>query len=67
MADTGEEYAPPMLAELFHGFPHLNIAFRTVNSTFSPSSEVYLEFSWTSFEMRTTTVSLPSETTRASQ
>ncbi|XP_046406971.1 protein tweety-2 [Ischnura elegans] len=38
-----EDYSPPLLAWLFHSLPHLNIALRSVNSTFNPASEAYLE------------------------
>nr|CAD7194669.1 unnamed protein product [Timema douglasi] len=36
---------PPLLARVFHAFPHLNISLHLVNSTFDPRSTVYLEAS----------------------
>ncbi|GAB6021046.1 hypothetical protein CHUAL_003681 [Chamberlinius hualienensis] len=40
----GEDtYQPSQLVQLFHSFPHIDMKFQLVNSTFNPDSVVYLE------------------------
>ncbi|XP_012347428.1 protein tweety isoform X2 [Apis florea] len=38
-----EQYTVPQLAKVFHGLPHLNVSLHSVNNTFNPHSEIYLE------------------------
>ncbi|CAL7935467.1 unnamed protein product [Xylocopa violacea] len=38
-----EQYTVPQLARVFHSLPHLNVSLRSVNNTFNPHSEIYLE------------------------
>ncbi|XP_017755168.1 PREDICTED: protein tweety isoform X1 [Eufriesea mexicana] len=38
-----EQYTVPQLARVFHGLPHLNVSLYSVNNTFNPHSEIYLE------------------------
>ncbi|KAK0167955.1 hypothetical protein PV327_001803 [Microctonus hyperodae] len=38
-----EQYTIPPLAIFFHRLPHLNVSLHTVNTTFNPHSEIYLE------------------------
>lgn len=40
-----EQYTVPQLAKVFHGLPHLNVSLHSVNNTFNPHSEIYLEVS----------------------
>lgn len=47
-AMTHEGYQVSVVAEWFHIVPHVDIGFAPVNSTFDPSSNVYLEVRLTS-------------------
>ncbi|XP_048510852.1 protein tweety [Athalia rosae] len=38
-----EQYTVPQLARIFHSLPHLNVSLHSVNNTFNPHSEIYLE------------------------
>ncbi|XP_076623428.1 tweety isoform X2 [Colletes latitarsis] len=38
-----EQYTVPPLARVFHSLPHLNVCLHSVNNTFNPHSEIYLE------------------------
>ncbi|XP_076385785.1 tweety isoform X3 [Megachile rotundata] len=38
-----EQYMVPQLARFFHSLPHLNVSLHSVNNTFNPHSEIYLE------------------------
>lgn len=38
-----ETYHISHIAEWFHAFPHVDIAFSSVNTTFDPSNSAYLE------------------------
>ncbi|KOX78314.1 Protein tweety [Melipona quadrifasciata] len=38
-----EQYTVPQLARVFHRLPHLNVSLHSVNNTFNPHSEIYLE------------------------
>ncbi|XP_054012928.1 protein tweety isoform X3 [Hylaeus anthracinus] len=38
-----EQYTVPPLARVFHSLPHLNVSLHSVNNTFNPHSEIYLE------------------------
>ncbi|XP_076286513.1 tweety isoform X1 [Lasioglossum baleicum] len=38
-----EQYTVPLLARVFHSLPHLNVSLHSVNNTFNPHSEIYLE------------------------
>ncbi|XP_025158605.1 protein tweety isoform X3 [Harpegnathos saltator] len=38
-----EQYTVPQLARIFHSLPHLNVSLHSVNNTFNPNSEIYLE------------------------
>nr|KAF7431687.1 hypothetical protein H0235_004611 [Vespula pensylvanica] len=38
-----EQYTVPQLARVFHSLPHLNVSLHSVNNTFNPHSEIYLE------------------------
>ncbi|XP_015116545.1 protein tweety [Diachasma alloeum] len=38
-----EQYTVPPLAKIFHSLPHLNVSLHSVNNTFNPRSEIYLE------------------------
>ncbi|XP_046736870.1 protein tweety [Diprion similis] len=38
-----EQYTVPQLARIFHNLPHLNVSLHSVNNTFNPHSEIYLE------------------------
>ncbi|XP_033224016.1 protein tweety isoform X1 [Belonocnema kinseyi] len=38
-----EQYTVPQLARFFHCMPHLNVSLHSVNNTFNPRSEIYLE------------------------
>lgn len=40
-----EQYTVPQLARVFHSLPHLNVSLHSVNNTFNPHSEIYLEVS----------------------
>ncbi|XP_030752094.1 protein tweety [Sitophilus oryzae] len=42
-ARSDDVYRPPRLAEWLHRLPHVNASFKEVDSTFDPSSSVYLE------------------------
>lgn len=42
-AAADDTYRSTALARLLHGLPHLNVSLHTVNSTFAPHSEIYLE------------------------
>lgn len=41
--DTSIQYHKIWLADFFHGFPHLDLSFETINSTFDPESVKYRE------------------------
>ncbi|XP_072752137.1 protein tweety isoform X2 [Anoplolepis gracilipes] len=38
-----EQYTVPQYARIFHSLPHLNVSLHSVNNTFNPHSEIYLE------------------------
>ncbi|XP_034939880.1 protein tweety isoform X2 [Chelonus insularis] len=38
-----EQYTVPQLANFFHSLPHLNVSLHSVNNTFNPNSEIYIE------------------------
>ncbi|XP_011164411.1 protein tweety isoform X2 [Solenopsis invicta] len=38
-----EQYTVPPYARIFHSLPHLNVSLHSVNNTFNPHSEIYLE------------------------
>ncbi|XP_071635039.1 protein tweety isoform X2 [Temnothorax longispinosus] len=38
-----EQYTVPHYARIFHSLPHLNVSLHSVNNTFNPHSEIYLE------------------------
>ncbi|XP_011265878.1 protein tweety isoform X2 [Camponotus floridanus] len=38
-----EQYTVPQYAKIFHSLPHLNVSLHSVNNTFNPHSEIYLE------------------------
>ncbi|XP_023288097.1 protein tweety isoform X2 [Orussus abietinus] len=38
-----EQYTVPRLARVFHDLPHLNVSLHSVDNTFDPHSEIYLE------------------------
>lgn len=38
--------SPSTLVRLLHSVPHVNITLHRVNSTFNPSSDIYIEVSW---------------------
>lgn len=38
-----EQYSVPQYARIFHSLPHLNVSLHSVNNTFNPHSEIYLE------------------------
>lgn len=38
-----EQYTPSQIARFFHDLPHLNVSLHSVNNTFNPHSEIYLE------------------------
>ncbi|KYM75786.1 Protein tweety [Atta colombica] len=38
-----EQYMVPQYARIFHSLPHLNVSLHSVNNTFNPHSEIYLE------------------------
>lgn len=40
-----ETYHISHIAEWFHAFPHVDITFSSVNTTFDPSNSAYLEVS----------------------
>lgn len=46
-----EQYTVPPLARVFHSLPHLNVSLHSVNNTFNPHSEIYLEVSETSNDL----------------
>ena len=43
MADVSEEYQSSWIAELLHQFPHFDLSFRPVNSTFDLHDNRYIE------------------------
>ena len=45
MNETTKVYEPLWIVKLFHQFPHLNMWFQHVNSTFDPYNPDYLEVS----------------------
>ncbi|GFN86287.1 protein tweety homolog [Plakobranchus ocellatus] len=42
-ADTQKVYGKIWLTDFFHAFPHINFHFKSVNSTFNPESNDYLQ------------------------
>lgn len=40
---TSIQYQKIWLADFFHGFPHLDLSFEAINSTFDPESVKYRE------------------------
>ena len=42
---TSENYQVPWWAAILHSFPHLDLTFRTTESTFQPKDQRYLEVS----------------------
>ncbi|XP_012140257.1 tweety isoform X4 [Megachile rotundata] len=47
-----EQYMVPQLARFFHSLPHLNVSLHSVNNTFNPHSEIYLETDTIEYTLR---------------
>ncbi|XP_044004265.1 protein tweety-like isoform X2 [Aphidius gifuensis] len=41
--DLPRNYTVTNVAKIFHNFPHVNVSLHSVNNTFNPHSEIYLE------------------------
>ena len=43
MADSNKDYRPSWIVDLIHSFPHFDLSFQAVNSTFNWADQSYKE------------------------